>query len=117
MRLRLIYLTRSRLPHIHQRCEAVVPYVTDMLLGFIIQLAGFYILYSTSARAAFVKRKHNIYLYRHRTFSKVLGSSMLLASLAMFMMQMGTAVGFLFALTSLMTISGFIIILFPLRKT
>ncbi len=88
-----------------------------MLLSFIVQLAGFYILYSTSARAMFVKRKHNICLYKYRGFSKVLGSSMLLASLAMFIMQLGTGVGSLFALISLMTISGFVITLLPLRKT
>lgn len=84
--------------------------------SFIIQLAGFYILYSTSDRAVFVRRKHNTYLYQHKKFSKALGGLMLLASLILFMVNLGIGVGFFFALISLMTISSFVIILFPLKK-
>ena len=83
---------------------------------FCIQLTGFYLLYSTSARAVFVKRKMNTWLYTHRRFSKVTGSLMLLTSFVLFLLELGTSVGSLFALISLMTISGFTIVLLPLQK-
>ncbi len=88
-----------------------------LLLSFCVQLAGFYILYSTSARAVFERRKHNRWFYRHRRFSKVSGTLVLLASLIMFMQELGIGAGFFFALISVMTIGGFVIILIPLRKT
>jgi hypothetical protein len=86
------------------------------LLGFCIQLAGFYVLYSTSARAVFARLNLNIWLYDHRYLSKITGSLMILVSLIILMMELGMGVGFFFALISFMTISGFTIILLPLKK-
>ncbi|GGH02042.1 hypothetical protein GCM10007415_42710 [Parapedobacter pyrenivorans] len=88
-----------------------------VFLGFVIQLVGSYLLYSTSAKAVFVKRGHNSYLCKHRRWSKALGCLMLLASFSCFMMQLGIGVGFFFGLASIMTISGLIIILLPLKKS
>lgn len=88
-----------------------------LLLTFCVHLTGFYILYSTSARAVLVKRKWNSWISQYRSFSKILGSLLLLTSVLLFMLELGFGVGFFFALLSFMTISGFSIVLFPLQKS
>gem|GEM_PF-6622642 len=88
----------------------------DLFSGFSIQLAGFYILYSTSARAVFAKRKHNTFFYKRPHFSKAVGGLMLLGSTILFVIPLGITVGLLFSLLSLMTVSGFTIMLLPLRN-
>ena len=88
-----------------------------LLLTFCIHLAGFYILYNTSARAVLVKRKWNNWISQYRSFSKILGSLLLLTSVLLFMLELGFGVGFFFALLSFMTIGGFSIVLFPLQKS
>lgn len=88
----------------------------DILLSFVLQLAGSYVLYCTSSRAVFVKRWFASFLYRRRWLARVLGALLLLASLWLYMTSMGASVGLLFATTSLMAISGCIILLLPLFK-
>ncbi len=88
-----------------------------IIIGIVLQIIGFYILYSTSSRAVFLKHKLNSYLYQHRKIAKVLGALMLLGSFILLMNCIGIGVGFFFALISLMTISGCIIIIIPLKKT
>lgn len=87
-----------------------------LIASFFIQFTAFYILYSTSKRAAYAKRTVNIWLEQHSVLAKSLGCFLLAASFVMFMIQFGIGVGSLFALASIMTISGFTIILYPLRK-
>ena len=81
-------------------------------LGFIVQLVGFYILYHTSAKATFVKRKQ----LKYPSFSKAVGSLMIFASFLLFLISLGFGTGSLFGLISLMAISGCIIMLMPLKK-
>lgn len=87
-----------------------------LFLSFCIHLVGFYVLYSTSARAVFVKQKLNNWFYTHRYFSKILGILLLLVSITMFMLELGIGVGFFFALISFMAVSCFTITLLPLKK-
>lgn len=88
-----------------------------LLLSFCIHLVGFYILYNTSARAVFVKRKLTRWLCKHRSYSKIAGSLLLLTSVVLFMLELGIGVGFFFALLCFMVLSGYTIILLPLQKS
>lgn len=88
-----------------------------LFLSFCVGLAGFYLLYNTSARVVFARRKFNFWLFKHHYVSTTTGSLMVLTSWLLMMLELGIGVGSFFALISLMVISSLTIILLPLKKS
>lgn len=87
-----------------------------LFLNVVLQVIGCYILYSASDRAVFLKRRHNHYFYQQQKLSRAAGALLLVVSTTLFIMNLGIGVGSLFALISLMSVSGCMIMLLPLQK-
>jgi hypothetical protein len=75
---------------------------------------GFYGLYNTSKKAVLNNTKLDLWLQKHRKFSKLTGVVLLLAAHVLSCLHYGTAAGIFMALIILMTIASVIILLFPL---
>ncbi len=75
---------------------------------------GFYCLYNTSKRAVLNNTKFDLWLQKHRKFSKLAGVVLLLAAHILSCLHYGTAAGIFVALIILMTLGSLIILLFPL---
>lgn len=77
-------------------------------------IAGFYLLYNTSLRADRRQDKLSLWLHNRPALSKLLGSSLTVASFAVFIAAYGFGSGTLFGFVTLMTIGSLIVLLSPM---
>ena len=85
-----------------------------VLVAIVASLAGFYLLYNTSARAHLRQDQVSLWLQRHTILSRTLGVLMLAGSLATFVMCCGFGSGLLFGFITLMTAGSLVTLLSPL---
>ena len=87
------------------------------LIAILASLAGFYLLYNTSARADVRKDKVSLWFQRQPLLSKIIGLTILLISFIAFVIANGFGVGLLFGFVALMTSGSLIVLLSPLINT
>lgn len=83
---------------------------------FMIQLAAFYFLYSSSKRAVYKRGSFGRWLSQKPVVAKITGVVLLIVSFLPVIMQYGIPIGILLALVSLMTVFSCMMLLFPLIK-
>jgi len=85
-----------------------------MLIAIIASLAGFYLLYNTSARADLRQDKASLWFQGRPVLAKALGSMLLVISFILLIISYGLGAGILFGFVILMTTGSLVTLLSPL---
>jgi hypothetical protein len=85
-----------------------------MLIAIIASLAGFYLLYNTSARADLRQDKASLWFQGRPVLSRALGSLLVVVSFLLLIISYGFGAGILFGFVTLMTTGSLVTLLSPL---
>jgi len=87
-----------------------------LAINFGLLILGFYLLYNTSKKAILSKNTLIVWIQKHRTFTKLVGTLLILFSFYQFIRTIGLGAGIFMGLALLMGVGSLLIILLPLNK-